>query len=203
MGKSIHDSALDALLDYIADNGNLMTICSQEPTTRTEAVTTYALADVALTVGDGNGDYTKANGDTSGRKLTIGAQSGITVDATGNGDHIAVVSGTELLAVTPFTARNSGTAQAGASTTITLAAGASATDDEYNGAIVEITSGTGSGQRRIISDYVGSTKVATVSAAWSTNPDATSVYVVRGQLFTSGNTADVAAVDIAEVQDPS
>ena len=73
-----------------------------------------------------------------------------------------------------------GTAQAGTSTTITLDAGASSTNDLYFNLSIEITSGTGSGQRRIISDYVGSTKVATVSSAWTTNPNATSVFRIVG-----------------------
>lgn len=82
--------------------------------------------------------------------------------------------------VSPCTAgiQSTGTAQAGASTTITLASGDSATDDIYNTMTVRITSGTGSGQERKITDYVGSTKVATVSVAWDTNPDNTSVYAV-------------------------
>lgn len=71
----------------------------------------------------------------------------------------------------------SGTAQAGASTTITLDASASAVDDFYNNQRIVIVSGTGAGQGRIISDYVGSTKVATVSS-WATNPDSTSVFVI-------------------------
>lgn len=70
------------------------------------------------------------------------------------------------------------TAQAGAATTITLASGESATDDFYNGMLVRITGGTGSGQVRRITDYVGSTKVATVDSAWATNPDNTSTYRV-------------------------
>ncbi len=70
----------------------------------------------------------------------------------------------------------SGTAQAGAASTITLAAGADATDDYYNGWYVELTGGTGSGQVKKITDYVGSTKVATVEGTWTTNPDATSTY---------------------------
>ncbi len=70
-----------------------------------------------------------------------------------------------------------GTAQAGAATTITLDAGASAVDGAYNNMHVNITAGTGAGQaQRTISGYVGSTKVATVSSAWATNPDATSVF---------------------------
>ena len=70
---------------------------------------------------------------------------------------------------------NVGTAQAGTANTITLDSGASAVDDYYNNMSVFITSGTGSGQLRTISDYVGSTKVATVSVNWTTNPSTSSV----------------------------
>lgn len=69
------------------------------------------------------------------------------------------------------------TAQAGAATTITLDASASAVDDFYNNTIIFITGGTGVGQSRIISDYVGATKVASVSA-WATNPSSDSVFVI-------------------------
>jgi hypothetical protein len=75
-----------------------------------------------------------------------------------------------------------GTAQAGASTTITLDASASATDDIFNGSIITITAGTGANQTRVISDYVGATKVATVSIAWTTTPDNTSVFSVASQV---------------------
>ncbi len=82
--------------------------------------------------------------------------------------------------VSPCTAgrKHTGTAQAGGATSITLAAGASGTDDAYNNMTVRITGGTGSGQERKITDYVGATKVATVASAWATNPDATSTYSV-------------------------
>lgn len=73
---------------------------------------------------------------------------------------------------------HTGTAQAGASSTITLAADASDDDDFYNGVTVEITGGTGSGQTKTITDYVGSTRVATVDSSWASNPDNTSVYHV-------------------------
>lgn len=72
---------------------------------------------------------------------------------------------------------NSGTAQAGAATTITLAAGASSTDDYYNDKLITLDGGTGDGQTRIITDYDGTTKVATV-AAWGTTPDATTTYTI-------------------------
>ena len=72
---------------------------------------------------------------------------------------------------------NTGTAQDGSATSITLESGASAVDDTYNTMSVWITSGTGANQLRTITDYNGTTKVATV-ATWTTNPDTTSVYEV-------------------------
>lgn len=72
-----------------------------------------------------------------------------------------------------------GTAQAGAAGTITLDASASATDDTYNGSVCIITGGTGVGQCRAIVDYVGSTKVATITPNWTTNPDNTSTFEIQ------------------------
>jgi hypothetical protein len=103
MAKSVHNDVLDGAWDIFA-LADLMTVCSQEPTTRTEAVTTYALADVAMTPGDGN-DYTIADGDTSGRKVTTAAKSSVTVDTTGTATHVALVDGTRLLYVTTCTSQ--------------------------------------------------------------------------------------------------
>jgi hypothetical protein len=77
----------------------------------------------------------------------------------------------------------SGTAQAGAAGTITLAAGAAA----YNlaGCILRTTGGTGGGgtggannQARVITAYSPSTKIATVVPNWETNPAAGTTYEV-------------------------
>lgn len=78
-----------------------------------------------------------------------------------------------------------GVAQAGGASTITLASTASASDSLYVGAFVTILSGTGAGQTREISAYVGATRVATVSSVWTTPPDSTSAYAV----IPSGNTS--------------
>lgn len=78
----------------------------------------------------------------------------------------------------PVLLGETGTAQGGAATTITLAAGASAVNDFYNGRVVRIVFGTGAGSSGTITDYVGSTKVATVSSAWATNPASGSGYVI-------------------------
>lgn len=77
-----------------------------------------------------------------------------------------------------YPAAEVGLAQAGGAATITLAPGASAADDFYNGLMILILNGTGAAQTRFISDYVGSTKVATVTVAWTTPPDGTSTYQI-------------------------
>lgn len=80
-----------------------------------------------------------------------------------------------------------GTAQAGTSTTITLAALSSpATDDLIQGQLITITTGTGAGQSRQCYLYRQSTKVATVWPAWKVSPDATSVYNVDSYCFALG-----------------
>lgn len=73
---------------------------------------------------------------------------------------------------------NAGTAQAGGASTITLATAASAADSAYNAMEVYIVSGVGAGQRRVISAYVGATRVATVTVAWSVQPTSASAYQV-------------------------
>ncbi len=74
------------------------------------------------------------------------------------------------------TTSDTGTAQAGSSTTMTLEAGFITVDETYTGQVISITAGTGIGQSRAIGSYVGSTGVATIIGTWATNPDATSVY---------------------------
>ena len=79
-----------------------MHVCSTEPTTRTEAVTTYQLASAVMTP---DTDFTKGDGDTNGRKVTVAAKSGLTIDNTGNAQHIALTDGSNLLYVTTCTAQ--------------------------------------------------------------------------------------------------
>ncbi|HXV76086.1 MAG TPA: calcium-binding protein, partial [Candidatus Polarisedimenticolaceae bacterium] len=73
----------------------------------------------------------------------------------------------------------SGMAQAGANTNITLAATSASQNDFYNGSKIRITGGTGKvGEVRNITDYDGTTKVATIDAAWTTNPDNSTTYEI-------------------------
>lgn len=82
---------------------------------------------------------------------------------------------------------HSGTAAGGGSGSITLAASAATTDDVYNGCIVTITGGTGNGAVGVVTDYVGSTKVATVSAVNGTTftTDGTSQYTMSSLTLAS------------------
>lgn len=100
MAKTVHDDVLDGALNVIA-TATRMTACSAQPTTYTEANATYALADVTMA----GGDFTNANGDTSGRKVTVGAKSGVLIDTSGTATHIALmlVASSKLLYVTTCT----------------------------------------------------------------------------------------------------
>lgn len=67
-------------------------------------------------------------------------------------------------------------ATAGGASTITFASTASPVDDIYNEDQIIILAGASAGDVRVISDYAGSTKIATVSAAFTATPDTTSYF---------------------------
>lgn len=74
--------------------------------------------------------------------------------------------------------QHTGKAQAGAASTITLAAGAPATNNILNENTIWLVGGTAAPQVRVITGYVGATKVATVNRPWDVNPDNTTIYTV-------------------------
>lgn len=69
-------------------------------------------------------------------------------------------------------------AAAGGAATITFAATASDVDDYYVGWVVKVTAGAAAGDKRTISAYNGTTKVATVSLAFTGAPAITDTYHV-------------------------
>lgn len=203
MGKTLHDDVYDQALNYIETNCDKLTICSQHPTTYTEANATYALGDAVPTFTG------PANGDVSGRKTQVDAVSAATVDASGNANHAALLDtiNSKLLATTPIYPVRSNTAQAGAASAITLDASASATDDIYNNCAIVKYDLDGNNkpinvETKLITDYVGSTKVATVNSTWSSNPTSSSLFKIFGQQVTVGNTFSIDAFDI-ELEDPA
>ena len=77
-----------------------------------------------------------------------------------------------------------GTGQAGGSTTtIKLAASASAVDNFYRGMTLSITGGTASGQVSNVVAYNGTSKIATLFPAITGTPDATSTYSLAPSVF--------------------
>lgn len=102
MAKSLSDTILDAMLDL--GEGDRLCVCAGQPTTYTEAITTNKLAIANLTIGT---DFTKANGDSSGRKSTLAAKTGLTIDTSGTADHVAIANSgdTSLRRVTTCTSQ--------------------------------------------------------------------------------------------------
>jgi hypothetical protein len=101
MTKSVHNDVLDGAFNILND-GDIMTACNAAPTTRTEAITTFKLADVAMTPGT---DYTISDGDTNGRKVRVATKTSVPVDTSGTATHIAICDGTRLLYVTECTSQ--------------------------------------------------------------------------------------------------
>jgi len=94
MGKSVHNDVLDTSLTKVA-TCTRQSLCSSEPANYA-AIAAASLANATMA----GGDYTIADGDTSGRKVTVGPKATQSVDATGAGTHIALDDGTTLLYVT-------------------------------------------------------------------------------------------------------
>lgn len=100
MAKAVPDAVLDAALDTIALADELY-VTDTQPTSYADlgVGATILVGPVALTPGNGGGDFTIANGTTSGRKVTVAAQNGASVVATGTSGHVVLATGgtTDLL----------------------------------------------------------------------------------------------------------
>ncbi len=101
MAKSVNNAVLDGAFD-ILDQCDFQYVCDAEPTTHAEASVTFALADVVMVP---NTDYTKADGDVDGRKVTVAAKAGVNVDTTGTATHLALTDGSVLIYVTTCTSQ--------------------------------------------------------------------------------------------------
>jgi hypothetical protein len=103
MPKQAPDATIDAMLDYIAGATAMHAISAYAADDTYATVTGNSLADVVMA----GGDFTKAAGDTSGRKVTVAAKSGVNVDVTGTATHVALVNtaGTTVRYVTTCTSQ--------------------------------------------------------------------------------------------------
>lgn len=141
-----------------------------------------------------NGSYIKLGSDPDG-------EIAVNVAEYASGGNIGLLPGSALFRLVtnyghvitqPVT--TSGTAQSVATdrTTITLATGASATNDAYNGQYIKVIDGDAVQVRSIV-DYDGSTKVATLDVALQTLTDTTPDYEIATGVL--GYTSEMEAVD--------
>ena len=144
------------------------------------------MADTALSgvtefkiVGTGNGQFTNIENNTL--KGTYSSQV-ITLDVC-----INTLSGSDTIS----------SGRVIASRTLQLPSSASTTDNFYNNQIIEITSGTGVGQKRTITDYNGSTKIATLRSNFVDHPNTSSGYNISGRAkdLRSGNNPAMHTLD--------
>tara|TARA_R110000803_G_scaffold115793_5_gene184362 strand:- start:8417 stop:9940 length:1524 start_codon:yes stop_codon:yes gene_type:complete len=94
---------------------------------------------------------------------------------------------------------NEGLLQAGTSSSATLNALASASDNVYVGQLLFIRSGTAADQAKIVIAYNGTTKVATVDGTWAVTPDTTSGYTMLPSSPVMLNSTTQASIDAIEV----
>lgn len=109
MAKFTDDTVLEAALTKSA-TATRLTFLSAQPA-NFAGIAAVLLGSYVMTAGVGGGDYSAfANGDTSGRKITVQAQTGNNASASGTANHVGLDDGTTLLHVTtcPSTSTNSG-----------------------------------------------------------------------------------------------
>lgn len=102
MTKLFDDSVPDAALNAIKNGATSMIVCAGDPADLASAQAAE-LASVAMAPAD----YTVANGDASGRKVTAGAKSPVT-SAGGTPTHLVHVDATKILLKTECSLQGGG-----------------------------------------------------------------------------------------------
>ena len=102
MAKELHNDVFDSALDKIATCTHI-NFCSTQPANYA-GISAVSLANVTVTAGDGNGDYTIADVAT-GRKLTISEQTAIVPTGAGTATYVVFDDGTTLLMATTMTSQ--------------------------------------------------------------------------------------------------
>ena len=146
-----------------------------DPATNYSALLTRSEDEWLEEIKDDIWNTAELNGDTRLKTLqTIAVQ--ISVD--NQGEYSAPTDFDEEQIIEILDGAHTGTAQAGANTTMTLESGEDISQVDAEGAYLLITGGTGVNGLRQITSYDTSTEIATVASAWDTNPDNTSTYLV-------------------------
>lgn len=97
MPAMLSDPVYDAALAKIA-TCTRVSACTSQPA-NFAGIAAVSVGNYTLTAGDGSGDWVIANGDTSGRKITLTAQSGNNGTGTGAANFLAFDDGSVLQAV--------------------------------------------------------------------------------------------------------
>jgi len=106
MGMSVHNDVLDGALAVISANADRESACEGEPTTYEHATSLKGVATgKAGSIKSDPGFTGPAEGDVSGRKLTVDQNAGVAVGATVTADHVALADSvnSKLLFVTTCT----------------------------------------------------------------------------------------------------
>lgn len=196
---------INALTDYYV--GVLSANTFQIFPTRADMLAGTNVVDIT-TAGSGTITFASVAGTTAindGNFIYTASQAEIDYRGTYFGIRIAKTNYRDLVHIVPLeeeTQQHTGTIASATSTTATLDAAASATNDLYTDAVIVIVGGTGKGQSNTIVDYVGSTKVATLAHSWAITPDSTSQFVII-PAPASGNASTIASAVWAELSEGS
>src|SRR6185503_15409796 len=87
MAKFANDLVMDAAFDYVSAQAERLVVASGDASGVYANLAAISLADVVVDTGD----FSKANGDTNGRKQTTAQQSAIAIDSSGTATHVHVV----------------------------------------------------------------------------------------------------------------
>lgn len=93
MAKTVHNDVLDAALNYIKNNSTQIVCCEGQPATYASAIADFGGGGHKLAISNISGaDFTVAEGDTNGRKVTVGQKANVEVSVTGSAEVIALVN---------------------------------------------------------------------------------------------------------------
>jgi hypothetical protein len=109
MAKKFADSIFDAALNAVKNAATTLVFCSAEPANYAGIAAVALMTKTGLTAADYTGP---ADGDVSGRKLTVNAVSNMTPSANGTVTYAVLHDGATLLAGTSVTSQAVTTAQA-------------------------------------------------------------------------------------------
>lgn len=98
MAKFAATSVTDALLNAIK-TATGMSVCTTQPTTRTEAITTYMLATTTPAFTG------PATGSPDGRQVQMNQATSVSITNSGTALHVALTDGSNLLYVTTTTSQ--------------------------------------------------------------------------------------------------